>query len=75
MKEFDLLAILLKPEFGLMLLHGIEATLQIAAGSWLLAMAIAIVLAGMVRLTAQPIAERLGRPMCPTTATCRRWCS
>jgi polar amino acid transport system permease protein len=57
MKEFDLLAILLKPEFGLMLLHGIEATLQIAAGSWLLAMAIAIVLL-VVRLTGQPIAER-----------------
>ncbi|MDM0035787.1 amino acid ABC transporter permease [Variovorax sp. J22P271] len=57
MKEFDLLAILLKPEFGLMLLHGIEATLQIAAGSWLLAMSIAIVLL-VVRLTGQPIAER-----------------
>ena len=57
MKEFDLLAILLKPEFGLMLLHGIEATLQIAAGSWLLAMSIAILLL-VVRLTGQPIAER-----------------
>jgi polar amino acid transport system permease protein len=57
MKDFDLLAILLKPEFGAMLLHGIEATLKIAAGSWLLAMAIAIVLL-VVRLTANPVAER-----------------
>ena len=57
MKDFDLLAILLKPEFGRMLLHGIEVTLQIAAGSWLLAMAIALVLL-VVRLTRQPIAER-----------------
>lgn len=57
MKDFDLLAILLKPEFGAMLLHGLEFTLKIAAGSWLLAMAIAIVLL-VVRLTANPVAER-----------------
>ena len=57
MKDFDLLAILLKPEFGAMLLHGIELTLKIAAGSWLLAMSIAIVLL-VVRLTANPVAER-----------------
>ncbi|SEB09067.1 amino acid ABC transporter permease [Variovorax sp. YR216] len=58
MKDFDLLAVLLKPEFGAMLLHGVEMTLKIAAGSWLLAMAIAIVLL-MVRLTTHRIAERV----------------
>ncbi len=58
MKNFDLLAILLKPEFGAMLLHGLELTLKIAAGSWLLAMSIAVVLL-MVRLSANPVAERL----------------
>jgi polar amino acid transport system permease protein len=57
MKDFDLLAVLLKPEFGAMLLHGVEMTLKIAAGSWLLAMAIAIVLL-VVRLTPSRIAER-----------------
>jgi polar amino acid transport system permease protein len=58
MKDFDLLAVLLKPEFGAMLLHGVEMTLKIAAGSWLLAMALAIVLL-TVRLTPIRIAERL----------------
>jgi polar amino acid transport system permease protein len=57
MKGFDLLAILLKPEFAAMLLHGIALTLQIAAGSWLLAMAIALLLL-VVRLTGNPLAER-----------------
>jgi polar amino acid transport system permease protein len=57
MKDFDLMAILLKPEFGAMLLHGVEMTLKIAAGSWLLAMALAIVLL-VVRLTANRVAER-----------------
>lgn len=57
MKDFDLLAVLLKPEFGAMLLHGVEMTLKIAADSWLLAMAIAIVLL-VVRLTPNRIAER-----------------
>ncbi|HEY2254523.1 MAG TPA: amino acid ABC transporter permease [Variovorax sp.] len=57
MKDFDLLAILLNPEFGGMLLHGVALTLQIAAGSWLLAMAIAVVLL-VVRLTGNPVAER-----------------
>ena len=58
MKDFDLLAILLKPEFGAMLLHGIGLTLKIAAGSWLLAMAMALVLL-VVRLTSNRIAERV----------------
>ena len=58
MKDFDLLAILLKPEFGAMLLHGLQETLKIAAGSWLLAMTMAIVLL-VVRLTPNRIAERV----------------
>jgi polar amino acid transport system permease protein len=57
MKDFDLMAVLLKPEFGAMLLHGVEMTLKIAVGSWLLAMAIAIVLL-VVRLMPNRIAER-----------------
>ena len=57
MKDFDLLAILLKPEFGAMLLHGVEMTLKIAAGSWLLAMSLAIVLL-TVRLMPSRITER-----------------
>src|SRR4030095_417235 len=57
MKDFDLMALLLKPEFGAMLLHGVEMTLKIAAASWLLAMAIAIVLL-VVRLMPSRIAER-----------------
>jgi len=58
MKDFDLLAILLKPEFGDMLLHGMLETLRIAAGSWLLAMTMAVVLL-VVRLTPNRIAERV----------------
>ena len=58
MKDFDLLAILLKPEFGAMLLHGLLETLKIAAGSWLLAMGMAVVLL-VVRLTPSRIAERV----------------
>lgn len=57
MKDFDLLAILLKPEFGAMLLHGLDMTLRIAAGSWLLAMALAMVLL-TVRLLPNVVAER-----------------
>ena len=58
MKDFDLLAILLKPEFGAMLWHGLQETLKIAAGSWLLAMAMAVVLL-VVRLTPNRLAERV----------------
>ena len=57
MKDFDLLAILLKPEFGAMLLHGLDMTLRIAAGSWLLAMSLAMVLL-TVRLLPNVVAER-----------------
>jgi polar amino acid transport system permease protein len=57
MKGFDLWAILLKPEFGLMLLHGIQMTLIVALASWLLAMSLAIVLLA-VRLAPSRIAQR-----------------
>jgi polar amino acid transport system permease protein len=58
MKDFDLMAILLKPEFSAMLLQGLKTTLLIAAGSWLLAMALALVLL-TVRLTPNRIAQRV----------------
>jgi polar amino acid transport system permease protein len=57
MKDFNLLAILLNPEFGAMLLHGLKITLLIAAGSWTLAMTLAVVLLA-VRFTPSRIAQR-----------------
>ncbi|MDP9900862.1 amino acid ABC transporter permease [Variovorax ginsengisoli] len=57
MKDFDLLAVLLKPEFSAMLLKGIQMTLAVAAAAWLLAMALALLLL-TIRLTARPVAER-----------------
>jgi polar amino acid transport system permease protein len=57
MKGFDLMAILLNPEFGRMLIHGAQMTLVIALGSWLLAMSLALVLL-VVRLTPSPVARR-----------------
>ena len=57
MKDFNLLAILLKPEFSAMLLQGLKTTLLIAAGSWLLAMGLALVLL-TARLTPSRIAQR-----------------
>jgi polar amino acid transport system permease protein len=57
MKGFDLMAILLNPEFGKMLWHGVQMTLVIALGSWLLAMTLAVILL-VVRLTPSRIAER-----------------
>ena len=57
MKGFDLLAILAKPEFVQMLLHGLKVTLAIAIGSWLLAMTLAVVLL-VLRLTPSRLAER-----------------
>ena len=44
MKGFDLMAILLSPEFSGMIAHGMEITLIIFAGSWLLAMSLGIML-------------------------------
>ena len=57
MKGFDLMAILLNPEFGRMLWHGAQMTLVIALGSWLFAMSLAVVLL-VVRLTPSRIAQR-----------------
>ena len=34
MKDFNLLALLLNPEFSAMLMQGLKMTLVIAAGSW-----------------------------------------
>ena len=44
MKGFDLMAILLSPEFSGMIARGMEMTLIIFAGSWLLAMSLGIFL-------------------------------
>jgi polar amino acid transport system permease protein len=57
MKGFDLWAILLNPEFGAMLMHGVKLTLIVALGSWLLAMTLALVLLA-VRLAPSRIAQR-----------------
>jgi polar amino acid transport system permease protein len=57
MKGFDLLAILLNPEFGKMLLHGVQLTLVVALGSWLLAMSLAVLLL-CLRLAPSRIAQR-----------------
>lgn len=57
MHGFDLMAILLKPEFGKMLVYGVRMTLVIALGSWLLAMGLAVALL-VVRLTPSRIAQR-----------------
>lgn len=57
MKDFNLLAILLNPEFSAMLVHGLKVTLAIAAGSWALAMVLAVILLA-VRLTPSRAAQR-----------------
>ena len=57
MKGFDLMAILLNPEFGSMLIHGVQMTLLIALCSWLLAMMLAFLLL-VIRLGPSRIAER-----------------
>jgi polar amino acid transport system permease protein len=56
-KGFDLLAILLNPEFGRMLVHGLELTLVIAVCSWLLAMTLALLLLTL-RLTPSKLVQR-----------------
>lgn len=58
MKDFDLLAVLLKPEFSELLYKGILMTLQVALGSWVLAMTLAFILL-TIRLTNKPAAEHL----------------
>lgn len=57
MKDFDLMAILLNPEFSAMLMKGVELTLIIASSSWLLAMTLALLLL-IVRLTPNRLAQR-----------------
>lgn len=57
MKDFNLLAILLKPAFSEMLLHGLKVTVLIALCSWLLAMTLAMILLGL-RMTPSRIAQR-----------------
>jgi polar amino acid transport system permease protein len=57
MKDFNLMAILLNPEFSAMLLQGVKTTLLIAAGSWVLAMLLALVLLTL-RLTPSRLAQR-----------------
>src|SRR5262249_34861531 len=57
MKGFDLVAILVNPEFVRMLWHGVQMTLVIALGSWLLAMSLAVLLL-VVRLAPSRIAQR-----------------
>lgn len=44
MKGFDLMAILVNPEFSRMMVHGVKMTLIIFIGSWLLAMGLGIIL-------------------------------
>jgi polar amino acid transport system permease protein len=57
MNDFDLFAILLKPEFNAMLVKGIQMTMVVAASSWAMAMALALLLL-TIRLTTHPLAER-----------------
>lgn len=57
MHGFDLMAILLNPEFSRMLIEGVKMTLLIAGGSWALAMALAFLLLTL-RLTPSRLAER-----------------
>jgi polar amino acid transport system permease protein len=44
MKGFDLMAVVLNPEFSRMMAHGVKMTLIIFVGSWLLAMSLGITL-------------------------------
>lgn len=57
MKDFNLAALLLNPEFSAMLLHGLKVTMLIAAGSWTLAMTLAVILLA-VRMTPSRIAQK-----------------
>lgn len=57
MKGFDLWAIFANPEFGKMLWHGVQTTLAVALGSWLLAMTLAVLLL-TVRLMPSALARR-----------------
>jgi polar amino acid transport system permease protein len=54
MKGFDLMAVLLNPEFSRMLVHGVKLTLIIFAGSWALAMGLGVVLLAIRMLPFKP---------------------
>ena len=54
MKGFDLMAILLNPEFSRMLVHGLKLTLIIFVGSWVLAMSLGILLLAVRSLPFRP---------------------
>ncbi len=56
MHGFDLLAVLSNPQFASLLLHGAVMTLVVAAGSWCLAMGLALILL-MARLAPSRIAD------------------
>jgi len=56
MPAFNLMAVLGNPEFRTMIVHGAEMTLIVAAASWGLAMALALVLL-TIRLTSSRIAQ------------------
>lgn len=58
MHGFDLAAVLLNPKFSLALAQGLGMTVVISVGSWLLAMAIGILLL-VARLTPSVIADRV----------------
>lgn len=58
MKDFNVMALLLNPEFSSMLLSGLKVTLFVALGSWLLAMSLAVVLLA-VRLSPSRMAQRV----------------
>jgi polar amino acid transport system permease protein len=58
MEGFDLSAILGNPEYAQMLWHGVQLTFVIFVGSWLLAMALGIILL-VLRQIPGPVADRL----------------
>jgi polar amino acid transport system permease protein len=58
MKGFDLMAILINPEFSGMIVHGLEMSLIIFAGSWLLAMSLGVILLA-IRMLPGRIADAL----------------
>jgi polar amino acid transport system permease protein len=58
MKGFDLMAIVINPEFSGMIVHGLEMTLIIFAGSWLLAISLGVILLA-IRMLPGRIADAL----------------
>jgi polar amino acid transport system permease protein len=58
MKGFDLMAVLLNPEFSGLIVHGMEMTLIIFSGSWFLAMSLGLILL-VIRMLPGRIADAL----------------